>query len=155
MKLTSPAFSNGSQIPTEFTGDGKDVSPPLAWEGAPANTQEFVLVCDDPDAPTPQPWVHWVLYAIPAGTQSLPEGVSLSANLPGIEGRNSWKTGRSIGYRGPAPPAGHGLHHYHFRLFALDATLGLPPQLDKDALLRSAKGHVLADAEIVATYERK
>ena len=153
MKLTSSVMTHGNPIPRKHTGDGEDTSPPLAWEGAPAATKEFLLICDDPDAPSPQPWVHWVLYGIPATAQALPDGAS--AAIIGIEGQNSWRTGRTTGYRGPAPPKGHGVHHYHFRLYALDAALRLPPAKDKAAVLRAAQGHILAETEIVATYERK
>lgn len=155
MQLNSPAFANGGRIPTKYTGDGDDVSPPLAWDQAPTGTKEFVLVCDDPDAPTPRPWVHWVLYCIPAATRALSENVSRSAGIPGVQGKNSWKAGKTIGYRGPAPPPGHGVHHYHFRLYALDAALTHPPGIGKEAILSAIKGHVLAEAEIVTTYERK
>jgi Raf kinase inhibitor-like YbhB/YbcL family protein len=96
-----------------------------------------------------------VLYGIPGDTLSLPEGVSQSAGIVGVEGKNSWNTGKTVGYRGPAPPAGHGLHHYHFRLYALDAALRLAPRLDKAAVLRAAEGHILAEASLVAVYERK
>jgi Raf kinase inhibitor-like YbhB/YbcL family protein len=155
MQLSSPAFKHGSRSPTKYTGDGDDVSPPLEWHQAPVGTKEFVLICDDPDAPTPQPWVHWVLYRIPAAATALPEGVSPSAGVFGVAGKNSWKTGKTIGYRGPAPPPGHGVHHYHFRLYAIDTALTLPPGSDKPAVLAAIRGHVLADAEIVASYERK
>ena len=155
MQLSSPAFKNGSRIPTKYTGDGDDVSPPLAWDQVPVGTNEFAIVCDDPDVPTPQPWVHWVLYRIPAGARNLPEGAPQSADFPGVQGKNSWKIGKTIGYRGPAPPPGHGMHHYHFRLYALDTSITLPPRMDKEAVLSVVKGHVLAEAEIVATYERK
>jgi len=155
MKLSSPAFPQGGRIPKQYTGDGNDISPPLAWEGAPPNTKEFALVCDDPDAPTPQPWVHWVVYGIPADTCRVTEGASQSGNMPGVEGKNSWKSGQIVGYRGPAPPAGHGVHHYHFRLYALATTLSLPPRMDKEGLINAAKGQILAEAEIVTTYERK
>ncbi len=155
MQLNSPAFANGGRIPTKYTGDGDEISPPLVWDQAPTGTKEFVLICDDPDAPTPQPWVHWVLYCIPAATRTLPEDVSQSAGIPGLQGKNSWKAGKTIGYRGPAPPPGHGVHHYHFRLYALDATLTLPPGIDKDSILSAIKGHVLAEVEFVATYERR
>jgi Raf kinase inhibitor-like YbhB/YbcL family protein len=138
----------------EYTGDGDDVSPPLEWDQVPVNTKEFVLLCDDPDAPTPQPWVHWILYRIPAAVRDLPEGASQSTEIPGAQGKNSWKTGKTIGYRGPAPPPGHGLHHYHFRLYALDTSITLPPRIDKEALVSAMKGHVLAEAEIVGTYDR-
>lgn len=155
MQLNSPAFVNGGRIPTKYTGDGDDVSPPLAWDQVPTGTKEFVLVCDDPDAPTLQPWVHWVLYCIPAATRTLSENVSQSAGIPGVQGKNSWKAGKTIGYRGPAPPPGHGVHHYHFRLYALDATLKLPPGIDKDFILSAIKGRVLAEVECVTTYERR
>ena len=155
MQLNSSAFVNGDRIPTKYVGDGDDVSPPLAWDQVPIGTKEFVLTCDDPDAPTPQPWVHWVVYRIPAATRALPEGISTSAEVPGLQGKNSWKAGETIGYRGPAPPPGHGVHHYCFRLYALDTTLPLPPEIDKEAVLKALQGHILAEAEIVATYERK
>jgi Raf kinase inhibitor-like YbhB/YbcL family protein len=121
----------------------------------PAATKEFALICNDPDAPTPQPWVHWVLYRIPAATRNLPVGVSQSADIPGVQGKNSWKAGQTIGYRGPAPPPGHGVHHYHFRLYALDTSITLPAGVDKEAVLSAIEGHVLAEEEIVGTYERK
>lgn len=155
MNLSSSAFAHGGHIPTKYTGDGDDISPPLAWDKVPTGTKEFVLVCDDPDAPTPQPWVHWVLYKIPAATRSLPAGISNLAEVPGVQGKNSWKTGKSIGYRGPAPPPGHGMHHYHFRLYALDTVLTQPPGIDKEAVLKAIEGQILAEAAIVATYERK
>ena len=155
MRLSSPAFKNGSRIPTKYTADSDDVSPPLEWDQVPAATNEFALICDDPDAPTPQPWVHWVLYCIPAAARNLPEGVSQSAGIPGVQGKNSWKASKTIGYRGPAPPPGHGVHHYHFRLYALDTSITLPPRMDQEAVLSAIQGHVLAEAEIVGSYERK
>ena len=147
MQLTSEAFKPNGRIPKMYTGEGADVSPPLAWSGAPAATREFVLICDDPDAPTPEPWVHWVVYGISPTVTALPQGNALGAK----EGRNSW--GR-IGYGGPMPPPGHGVHHYHFRLYAMDRPLDLPPGADKKAVLAAMKGHVLAEAELVGKYER-
>jgi Raf kinase inhibitor-like YbhB/YbcL family protein len=154
VQLRSPSFADGSRIPVKYTGDGEDISPPLEWSQAPANTKELALICDDPDAPTPQPWIHWVLYRIPNDTTSLSEGVSHSATIPGVEGKNSWKSGKTIGYRGPAPPR-HGVHHYHFRLYAIDTALTYPARMDKQAVLSAIQGHVLAQAELVGTYERK
>lgn len=158
-KLTSSVFSHGGTIPRKFTGEGDDVSPPLAWEGAPAGTKEFTLVCDDPDAPAGV-WVHWVIYGIPANVRSLPEGVKSNAAelhepVAARQGKNSWPSGVTIGYRGPMPPPGHGTHHYHFKLYALDAQLHLPPGADKQQLLDAMKGHVLGDTELMGTYERK
>lgn len=152
MQLRSSALTPGHPIPVRYSGDGEDLSPPLTWGQVPEGTRELLLICDDPDAPTPQPWVHWVLYGIPADTRSLSEGVSHTAEIPGVEGQNSWKT---KGYRGPAPPRGHGIHHYHFRLYALNAALQLRPGLDQAAVLHAAQGHILAEAELVGTYERR
>jgi Raf kinase inhibitor-like YbhB/YbcL family protein len=147
LTVTSSAFSAGGRIPTKYTGEGEDVSPPLAWNGVPDSTVELALICDDPDAPRPEPWVHWVLYAIPAGTDSLAEG----STGVGLEGRTSWGT---TGYRGAMPPPGHGTHHYHFKLYALDQPLGLENGATKTELLKATEGHVLAQGELVGTYER-
>src|SRR5687768_3372233 len=116
MRIESPAFALGQRIPVLHTGDGQDVSPALTWAGLPAGTRELALVVDDPDAPTPEPWVHWVVYQIPADAAGLPEGVppgdaGIAAPAGAAQGRNTF--GR-IGYGGPAPPRGHGTHHYHF-----------------------------------------
>jgi Raf kinase inhibitor-like YbhB/YbcL family protein len=137
----------------KYTGDGDDVSPPLSWDDVPSGTKQFALICDDPDAPTPQPWVHWVLYLIPHTTSDLPEAAGSTSDL-GVEGMNSWKSGKRVGYRGPAPPPGHGTHHYHFRLYALDSELALPPRQPKEAVISAIRGHVLAEAELIGTYER-
>lgn len=156
MTLRSEAFDPGQPIPKKYTGEGRDLSPPLRWTGAPAETQQFVLICDDPDAPRPEPWVHWVIYKIAPVFDSLGEGVANSPQPPSpagaIQGPNS---GRRIGYMGPMPPRGHGVHHYHFRLYALDDDLDLSRDLGKDALLEAIEGHVLAETELIGTYERK
>jgi len=153
--ITSKAFEPGSPIPVDHTVDGRDRSPPLAWSGVPAGAVELALVCDDPDAPTPSPWVHWVIYDMPAGTTSLPEGVPANKRLdepPGAHhGLNSWS---EIGYRGPAPPPGHGVHHYAFTLYALDTDLDLMPGLTRDELLGTIGDHVLATGRLIGTYQR-
>lgn len=153
--LTSPAFEDGAQIPQEFTEDGADVSPPLAWSSAPADTVELALIVDDPDAPTPQPWVHWVLYNIPATATSLPQSIPTTASVSNpagaVQGMNSW--GRT-GYGGPAPPSDSGTHHYFFKLFALDTALESAAGLTKEELLAVIEGHVIARGELVATYNR-
>jgi Raf kinase inhibitor-like YbhB/YbcL family protein len=154
MRIASSAFHHGAHIPTKYTGDGEDVSPPLAWDQAPTDTKQFALICDDPDAPTAQPWVHWVLYLIPAKISALPEGMTSSPQL-GLEGQNSWRDGKTIGYRGPAPPPGHGVHHYHFRLYALGTELSLPTAADKQTVLNAMDGHILAACELIGTYERR
>ena len=155
MVLTSAAFGQGEPIPEEFTGDGLNLSPPLGWENVPEETREFALVCTDSDTPT-APWVHWVIYKIPATVTGLPAGVpqdlTLGAPLHAVQGRNSWTTGRVFGYRGPDPPRGHGTHHYHFTLYALDSKLEIEPGADIDALLEEMHGKILASAELVGTY---
>lgn len=155
MRIRSTAFDLGCAIPRAYTGDGADISPPLEWDEVPVGTKEFALVCDDPDAPTPMPWVHWVVYGIPADIRRFAEGVSRQDEMPGTEGRNSWKTGKTIGYRGPAPPPRHGIHHYRFHLYALDAAAGVPPGADASAVRRAIAGQTLAEAVTVGTYERK
>lgn len=160
MKITlhSTAFANGKPIPTKYTGEGQDVSPPLRWDKVPDGTKQLVLLCDDPDAPTPKPWVHWVLYAIPGDVRELPEGIPATPRLkspPGaLQGKNSWPAGRTVGYRGPMPPPGHGVHHYHFKIMALDTALDLAPELDQAALLKAIRGHVLAEGLLIGTYQR-
>ena len=146
IQITSTAFKPNTAIPTRFTGEGTDVSPPLSWTGVPASAQQLALVCDDPDAPSHEPWVHWVIYRIPASATGLAEGLPGTEHpTPGSDiahGVNSWQR---LGYGGPMPPVGHGLHHYHFRLYALDRSLDLKPGLSKSELLEAMEGHVLAE----------
>jgi Raf kinase inhibitor-like YbhB/YbcL family protein len=155
MTIRSDAFAEGQPIPRRHTEDGEDLSPPLTWSDPPEGTRELALIVDDPDAPRAEPWVHWVVYKIPPDVRTLPAGIpqspSLNVPLGALPGKNSWD---SDGYRGPAPPRGHGTHHYHFRLYALDAPLAAAQGLDKAGLLRAMQGHVLAEAELVGTYER-
>jgi len=155
MTIRSDAFDEGRPIPRRYTEDGEDVSPPLTWSGQPEGTRELALIVDDPDAPTPEPWVHWVIYKIPVSVQHLPEGLPQTPTLktpPGaLQGKNSWS---GVGYRGPAPPRGHGTHHYHFRLYALDAPLQATQGMDKGSLVRHMQGHTLARVELVGTYQR-
>jgi Raf kinase inhibitor-like YbhB/YbcL family protein len=155
ISIQSQAFTPGETVPRQHTGDGEDVSPALSWSGLPDGTKTLALIMDDPDAPTPEPWVHWVIYGMPGDLAGLPKGVATKAELRepkgAVQGKNSWGT---IGYRGPAPPKGHGVHHYHFKLYALDATLELPAGLSKNDLLRRIDGHVLAQGELVGTYQR-
>src|SRR5690348_7136437 len=117
IRITSDAFQNDKPIPTKYTGDGEDVSPALAWTGHPAGTKELALICDDPDAPRAEPWIHWVIYKLPPTLTGLPENVPKDKKLaqPGgaLQGSNDFK---KFGYGGPAPPRGHGVHHYRFHL---------------------------------------
>jgi Raf kinase inhibitor-like YbhB/YbcL family protein len=158
ISIRSTAFAAGQTIPKEHTGDGQDLSPPLSWEGVPETAQELALICDDPDAPTAEPWVHWVLYKLAPTVRQLPAGVPAGSRLESppsaCQGRNSWPSGRTIGYRGPAPPPGHGVHHYRFRLYALGCQLDVNPGVDKRTLLQAMQGHILAEGELVGTYQR-
>lgn len=158
LRLTSSAFTQGHPIPKKYTGEGADVSPPLAWADVPEKTEELVLICDDPDAPVAEPWVHWVIYKIPNHAKGLSEGIPRRPRLKepagAMQGKNGWPEGQNIGYRGPMPPVGHGVHHYYFKLYALDAGLTLEPGLDKKALLDAIRGHVLAEGSLMGTYER-
>lgn len=153
--IVSPSFEEGSPLPRRHTGDGEDVSPALAWSGIPSEARELALVVDDPDAPRSEPWVHWVVYSIPPDISGLAEGAgsSAAAALPegAQQGRNDFG---DAGYGGPAPPKGHGTHHYHFVLYALDERLEAPPGLDKAGLLAAMEGHILARGELIGTYER-
>ena len=152
MELTSSAFEDGGLIPPLYTCDDQNISPPLAWEGAPAGTQSFALICDDPDAPG-STWVHWVMYNIPPDARSLAASVPADAALPDgtQQGQNSWPW---TGYGGPCPPSG--THRYIFNLYALDVTLGLEPgTTGKEALLEAVEGHVLAEITLTGLYERQ
>ena len=160
LQLMSDAFDHNTDVPAKYTGEGDDVSPPLSWENPPAGTQSFALLCDDPDAPSPKPWVHWVIYGIDAKVSALPEGIpagkpTLTTPIEARQGKNSWDSGATVGYRGPMPPPGHGTHRYHFKLFALDTEPNLQPGATKDQLLAAMKGHVLAETELIGTYERR
>jgi len=147
MILTSPAFSNGGAIPARYTCSGADVSPPLAWSGAPTGTQSLALTVIDPDAPG-RPFVHWVAFNLPATSTDLGE----AARPPegSVEGRNDFG---SNGYRGPCPPPGSP-HHYHFKVYALDDKLSLRPGASESSFQDATKGHVLATAELVGTFKR-
>jgi Raf kinase inhibitor-like YbhB/YbcL family protein len=151
ISVTSGAYAEGEPIPSRFTGEGADVSPALTWGEPPPGTREWALIMDDPDAPTREPWVHWVLYNIPVDTRGLPEGAGNTTTI-GVEGVNSFGKTR---YNGPMPPKGHGVHHYHLYVYALDQSLTLKPGATKAGLLAAMKGHVLASGELVGTYERK
>lgn len=149
--LTSPIFLDKSEIPERYTCDGEDVSPPLQWSEPPAGTQSFALICDDPDAPRGD-WVHWVIYDIPGNERSLEEAIpELDQFENGMsQGRNDFKR---IGYGGPCPPPGKP-HRYYFKLYALDEMTGLEPGATKAQLLKTIKGHVLAETHLMGKYQR-
>jgi Raf kinase inhibitor-like YbhB/YbcL family protein len=152
MEITSSAFEEGATIPKQYTGDDRDISPPLHWSGAPGNTQSFALVCDDPDAPRKEPWVHWVLFNLPADTHELPEAVPASATLSdgAKQGKNDFG---KIGYGGPAPPRGKP-HRYYFKLYALDSMLNLKESATKQELEHAMKEHIVASGQLMGTYGR-
>src|SRR5262245_16821678 len=153
--LTSPAFANNSRIPAQYTCDGVDVSPPLSWSDTPQGTRSFALIVDDPDAPDPKApkmtWVHWVIYNIPAKVHALPENSGKHGLPTGTkDGTNDWKRG---GYGGPCPPIG--THRYFFKLYALDTVLPDLGSPTKSQLLDAIQGHVLAEAQLIGTYQKK
>ncbi|WP_244532974.1 YbhB/YbcL family Raf kinase inhibitor-like protein [Geitlerinema sp. PCC 9228] len=151
MELTSRAFSANQQIPSKYTCDGDDISPPLSWSEPPAGTQSFALICDDPDAPVGT-FVHWVWFNIPADTRQLPESIANEANpsVGGIQGKNNFG---KLGYGGPCPPGGN--HRYFFKLYALDTQLSLEAGANKSQVVEAMEGHILANAELVGRYQRK
>lgn len=162
MQLTSHEFNDGETLKAVFTVEGEDISPPLAWTSPPAGTKSFALICDDPDAPSaknpgPEPWVHWVIFNLPAETRELPAGVSDELELSEIagarQGRNSWLE-HNVGYRGPAPPQGSGPHRYVFKVYALDSVLSLATGATKSQLLTAMAKHILAEAKLTGIYER-
>ena len=155
--VESPALSDGETVPRRYTPDGHNLSPPLTWRGLPPGTREIVVICADFGAGNPPPWVHWIVYGIPATATALPEGLPILDGTPmpaalegAVQGLNGW---RRPYYRGPAPPAG-APHLYHFTVYALDEALGLGPGLDRDDLLEAMEGHVIGRGELVAVYER-
>ncbi|MFW6066840.1 MAG: YbhB/YbcL family Raf kinase inhibitor-like protein [Myxococcota bacterium] len=155
MKLTSPSFGQETEIPRKHTCEGEDLSPALEWAALPDGTRSLALIVDDPDAPDPRApkmvFVHWVLYNIPPDAQRLPEAVR-PPDLPRgtLEGMTDFKR---TGWGGPCPPVGR--HRYFFKLYALDTELPDLGQPTKDALLEAMEGHVLAEAQLVGTYQKK
>ena len=150
MQINSPAFSEGELIPSKYTCDGQDISPPLAWKDVPAGTKSLALICDDPDAPIGT-WVHWVAYNIPPKMTNLAENIHSEKELESgmRQGNNDWS---SIGYGGPCPPGG--THRYYFKLYALDMSLDLKPGATKAQLLKAMEGHILAEGHLMGKYKR-
>jgi len=155
LALTSPAFAPGGEIPALFTCEGRDLSPALDWTGVPEAAKSLVLIVDDPDAPDPKApkmtWVHWVLYNLPPTARGLPEAVAPKDLPPGVrEGTNDWKR---TGYGGPCPPIGR--HRYIHKLYALDTTLPNLGAATKPQVEAAMKGHVIAHAELMGTYQKE
>ena len=152
LTLSSPAFTHNGDVPSRHTCEGEDLSPQLVWSGVPAQAKSLVLIVDDPDAPDPKApkmtWVHWVLYDLPLSQGGLPEDArSLPAGTR--QGKNDWKR---TGWGGPCPPVGR--HRYFFKLYALDALLGDIGTPTKVQLEQAMEGHVLAEAQLVGTYQK-
>ena len=144
MKLTSSAFQHNGSIPSEYTCDGSDLSPPLTISDVPASAKSLALVMDDPDAPVGI-WDHWIVFNIPPSTKEIAKGKEPN----GVAGRNSWG---KTGYGGPCPPSG--AHRYLFKLYALDIVLNLPKGSAKKDIEREMKGHIITKAELMGTYKR-
>jgi len=150
MNLSSSAFDEGGMIPSKYTCDGADVSPPLKWGSLPDGTKSLALICDDPDAPMGT-WVHWVYYDIPAETIDLPEHISPDEHPApgGVQGINDF---RRIGYGGPCPPGG--IHRYYFKLYALDTLLNLSPGVTKKQVLKAMENHIIGHVQLMGKYRR-
>ncbi|UCG64820.1 MAG: YbhB/YbcL family Raf kinase inhibitor-like protein [Deltaproteobacteria bacterium] len=148
--ITSTAFTEGGMIPRQYTCDGEDISPPLAWTGVPEGTKSIALICDDPDAPVGT-WVHWVLFNIPPSTKDLPASVPPKEILENgaKHGTNDF---RKLSYGGPCPPSG--THRYYFKLYALDAEIPSEAGITKAQLLKEMEGHILAEGQLMGRYKR-
>jgi len=154
--VSSPAFKDGQTIPEEFTAYGKGKSVPLSWSGLPAGTRSITVIIDDPDARTPRPFVHWLIYNIPPDTKSLDSGLPTKPKLDlprgALQGTNSRQ---SVGYFGPRPPQGDPPHHYHIKVFALNQELKLDPGADEPALTKAMEGHLLGQGELTGTVQKQ
>ena len=150
-EMSSSAFQEGKSIPQQYTGDGRNISPPLRWGDPPAGTRSLALICEDPDAPRGT-FTHWVVFNLPAESRELAEGVPGEETLPNgtTQGTNDFG---KVGYGGPKPPPGKP-HHYFFKLYALDQPVELRPGATKAQLLAAVKGHVLGEAQVMGTFAR-
>lgn len=151
LTLTSPAFAEGQTIPVKHTRDGENLSPSLQWTGAPEGTKSYIVIVEDPDAPSGT-FRHWAIYNIPADRDGLPQSVDTGPERAMAYGRNDFGNAR---YDGPQPPKGHGIHHYHFRLGALDIPrLEIPADTGVQEIWREAEKHLIEEAGLTGTYER-
>lgn len=153
LNLSSSTFAEGERIPTRYTCEGQDISPPLEWNGAPKDVRSYALVCSDPDAPVGT-WYHWAVFDIPPETSRLKEAFPTDARVGAI--RQGVTDFSQTGYGGPCPPRGHGAHRYRFHHFALDAaSLSLPGSLDCRDVERAGKDHRLAEITLTGTHSRQ
>lgn len=146
--VTSQDFTNGEPLPRSATKDGEGIPPIVAWSAVPEGTRSIVLICEDPDAPLPEPFAHWLVYDIPPAATMLDEA---TRNLS-REGKNS---NLKQGFAAASPPRGHGSHAYHFQVFALDMELPINPGAGRYELIESMRGHVIAWGELIGTYDRE
>lgn len=150
IQLNSSVFENEGMIPSKYSCDGEDISPPLSWPSVPERTQTIALIADDPDAPMGT-FVHWVLFNLPADVQELPEDVPSEKKLDNgaLQGTNDFK---KIGYGGPCPPGG--THRYYFKIYALDTEIDLEAGATKKDLINAMEGHILAQGQLMGKYQR-
>lgn len=150
LELRSAAFGEGERIPSDFTCDGADMSPPLTWSGVPDNAQSLAIMVEDPDAPV-KDWTHWLIYDLPPSLTKLPAGIIAGREflVGGAQGLNDFK---KQGYGGPCPPSGE--HRYVFKLYALDTKLHLEAGASKQELLQGMQGHILAEGSLTGQYDR-
>jgi Raf kinase inhibitor-like YbhB/YbcL family protein len=154
--LKSNAFEASGEIPKEYTGESADVSPPLEWHDPPEDTEQFALICEDPDAPLPKPFTHWLLYRIPGSLRAIHESVPAVPEPPLVPGaRQGLNSFGRVGYRGPMPPVGHGWHRYVFTLYALDEALELPAGMSKDELVAKIDPYILGKATYIGRFRRE
>jgi len=151
LTLTSPAFREAQAIPSVYTCEGRDLSPPLAWTDPPAGTTSLALICDDPDAPG-KTWVHWVVYHLPPTVRQLPQAFPTDRELPDGTRQGLTDFGR-VGYGGPCPPSG--THRYFFKVYALDTVPTLPAGATKAQLEAAMRDHIVAQAQLMGTYRRQ
>jgi Raf kinase inhibitor-like YbhB/YbcL family protein len=150
LEVRSSAFGEGDRIPSDFTCEGADMSPPLEWSGVPARAQSLVVIVEDPDAPSGN-WTHWLVYDLPPDLTQLPTGISIGEK-PSMEGSQGLTDFGKTSYRGPCPP--NGQHRYFFKVYALDTILRLKPHASKQELSQAMQGHVLAEGFLMGSYDR-
>ena len=146
--VSSPSFVDGERLPLWATKDGEGVPPELRWESVPPGTKSIAVFCEDPDAPFPEPFVHWIVYGVAPSVTALTPAMLAAARA----GKNS---NMKSGYAPAAPPPGHGMHHYHFQVFALDTSLRFTGGCGRREVIEAMGGHVLAWGETIGTYERR
>jgi len=150
IKIKSSAFEEDSMIPSKYTCDGSNISPPLEFSNIPNNTKSITIICDDPDAPMGI-WVHWVLFDLSANIKNLDENIPRDKVLSNgaKQGINS---GKRIGYDGPCPPSG--THRYYFKIYALDTKINLGSGISKQELENAMRGHILDQGQLMGKYKR-